>query len=69
MKKTLILVSLLAMLVVMSGCKDKKASTMENTITTESAVTTEVSVIEPAVENATMSAVTTESIITTESAM
>lgn len=65
MKKLLILMSLLAMLVVMSGCKDKKAPIMENVmITTESAVTTEASVTEPAVTNATVSAITTESGIT-----
>lgn len=65
MKKLLILVSLLAMLMTMSGCKDKKAPIMEDiTTTTESAVTTEASVTEPAITNATASAITTESGIT-----
>ena len=69
MKKLLILVSLLAMLVVMSGCKDKKAPIMENAMaTTESVVTTEASVTEPVI-NVTIEAISTESGITTESAI
>ena len=69
MKKLLILVSLLAMLVVMSGCKDKKAPIMENVMTTtESVVTTEASATESVI-NVTVEAISTESGITTESAM
>ena len=69
MKKILILVSLFAMLAVMSGCKDKKAPIMEDVVpTTESAVTTEASVTESAIST-TIEAISTESGITTESAM
>lgn len=69
MKKLLILVSLLAVLAVMTGCKDKKAPIMENVMTTtESVVTTEASVTEPVI-NVTIEAISTESGITTESAM
>lgn len=69
MKKMLILVSLLAMLAVISGCKDKKAPIMEDVVpTTEAAVTTEASVTESVI-NVTIEAISTESGITTESAM